>query len=583
MTERTQRRLAAIVLADVVGYSRLMGVDETGTLAALRAHRSELIDPLIAEHGGRIVKTMGDGLLLEFPSVVGAVKCALEIQHGMVERNTGIADIDALRFRIGVHLGDVIVEGDDIFGDGVNVASRIEALADPDGIAISDDAHRQVRDRLDVAWQDRGEHRVKNIARVISVWHWTSGEKQASAIATAASEPPAEPEEASIAVLPFNNMSGDQEQEYFVDGITEDIITELSKIPGLLVISRNSTFTYKGKATKAQDICRDLGVRYVMEGSVRKAGERVRITAQLIDGRSGGHLWAERYDRELADIFAVQDDVTEKIVRALEVNLVEGAQNRPARVETENPAAYDCVLRGREQYRLFSKDANLNARRLYEKAIELDPNYAAAHAGLAMTCLHDWFAGSSGTLDQAYKLTMKANALDPTLPLVYEALGNVYLFRNQYEEAVSAIGQWIEIEPGNADAYANLAGNLQFAGQSERVKPLIEKAMRLNPFYPFYYILYVGQADLAMGRYEEALESLQRSAAHNPEALPTHLYLAACYGHLDQDAPARKALAEVYRIYPDFSTAWVKTYFPYQRAADSDRLIDGLRKAGLSE
>jgi len=583
MADGTRRRLAAIVLVDVVGYSRLMGADETGTLATLRAHRSELIDSLIAGHGGRIVKTMGDGLLLEFPSVVDAVKCALEIQNGMVERNAGIADANALRFRIGVHVGDVIVEGDDIFGDGVNVAARIEALADADGIALSDDAYRQVRDRLDIAWQDGGEHEVKNIARPISVWRWSPAEKPTLTFAAPAGEPLAPPVGPSIAVLPFDNMSGDPEQEYFADGITEDIITQISKFPDLLVISRNSTFTYKGKAAKAQDVCRDLGVRYVMEGSVRKAGERVRITAQLIDGRSGGHLWAERYDRDLADIFAVQDDVTEKIVRALEVNLVEGAHDRSARVETDIPEAYDLVLRGREQFRLFTKDGNLKACQLYEKAIELDPNYAAAYAGLAGVRLHEWFQGSSDALDRAFELALRAKELDPSLPLVYEALGNVHLFKRQYDEAIAAMKRWVEVEPGNADAIANLAAVLNFSGEPEQVAPMIEKAIRLNPFYPFYYTLYIGQAYLVMQRYEEALEALKRSATRNPEAPTTHLYLAACYGLMGEDAPAREALAEVHRIQPEFSMASVQTMFTYKRASDLDRLIEGLRKAGLQE
>ncbi len=575
MSTGTQRRLAAIVLADVVGYSRLMGVDETGTLTALRGHRSELIDPLVAEHGGRIVKTMGDGLLLEFPSVVDATTCAIEIQTGMTERNAGIADNIALRFRIGVHLGDVIVEGDDIFGDGVNVAARIEALADPDGIAISDDAHRQVRDRLDVAWRDGGEHQVKNIARAVSIWRWASAKKQAA--------PNTAPDGPSIAVLPFDNMSGDPEQDYFADGITEDIITEISKNPGILVISRNSTFTYKGKAAKAQDVCRDLGVRYVMEGSVRKVGQRVRITAQLIDGTSGGHLWAERYDRDLADIFAVQDDVTEKIVRALEVNLVEGAGGSLPRVETDSPEAYDYVLRGREQFRIYSKDSNLNARRLYEKAIALDPNYAAAHAGLAETYLHDWIIGSTEALDQGYQSALRANELDSSLPIVYVALGNIYLFKKQHEEAIAAARQWLKIEPGNADAYANLAGALLFTSEPEQALPLIDIAMRLNPYYPFYYILYRGKAFLVMERYEEALEALKRSAAHNPESMPAQLYLAACLGLLGKAEAAQEALAEVYRIFPEFSMAWVHTFLPYKRAADLDRLVKGLRKAGLSD
>ncbi|MFT5182794.1 MAG: adenylate cyclase [Alphaproteobacteria bacterium] len=580
MTEDTQRRLSAIVFADVVSYSRLMSADETGTLAALLLLRSELLDPQIAEHGGRIVKTMGDGLLLEFPSVVDAVKCSVEIQRGMFERNSDIADIDALRLRVGVHLGDVIFEGDDIFGDGVNIAARIETLAEPDGIAISDDAHRQVRDRLDIAWRDGGEHQVKNITRPVSVWRWTPAENQPLPASPAPLTPPDGP---SIAVLPFDNMSGDQEQAYFADGITEDIITEISKIAGLMVISRNSTFTYKGKATKAQDVCRDLGVRYVLEGSVRKAGERVRITAQLIDGGTGGHVWAERYDRDLADIFAVQDDVTEKIVGALEVNLIDGANGRLARVETVIPEAYDCVLRGREQYRLFSKDGNLRARELYEKAIELDPHYAVAYAGLAGTCLHEWFQGTQDALDRAFELALKANTLDPSLPLVYEALGNIYIFRKQYDEALAAIKRWTEVEPGNADAYANLAAILHFSGEPEQVAALIEKAIRLNPFYPFYYILYIGQAYFMMQRYEDAIAALKRSAVRNPEALPTHLYLAACYGQMGKDALAHEAMSEVRRLLPDISKEWVKTIFTFKRAADLDLLLDGLHIAGLTE
>jgi adenylate cyclase len=382
----------------------------------------------------------------------------------------------------------------------------------------------------------------------------------------------------SIAVLPFDNMSGDPEQQYFADGITEDIITELSRIHGLMVISRNSTFTYKDKATKTQDVCRDLGVRYVLEGSVRKAAERVRITAQLIDGPSGGHLWAERYDRGLADIFAVQDDVTERIVRSLEVHLIEGETPGSSR-ETESPEAYDCVLRGREQYRRFSKDGNAAARQLYAQAIALDPGYAAAHAALAETYLHDWFMGSGAALDHAFALAQTAKDLDPALPLVYEALSSVHLFKRRHDDALAAARRWIEIEPGNAEAYANL----HFAGEPARVEGLIEKARRLNPFYPFYYTLYVGQACFAMERFADAAAIIRRSIAHNPEALPAHFYLAACYGQLGEGALAREALAEVRRISPDFSMASVRAIAAYRRPADLDRLIEGLRKAGLAE
>jgi adenylate cyclase len=443
--------------------------------------------------------------------------------------------------------------------------------------------YEEVRDRSSLAFVDLGLREVKNIDGPVRVWRWVSDQDVAVADPALAEKPLALPVKPSIAVLPFDNMSGDPEQGYFADGITEDIITEISKISELFVISRNSTFTYKGRAAKVQDVSRDLGVRYVLEGSVRKAGERVRVTAQLIDGHTGGHVWAERYDRGLADIFAVQDDVTAEIVRALEVRLVDAARARPARAETENPEAYDCVLRGREQYRLFSKDGNVAARQLYERAIELDPDYAAAYAGLAETCLHEWFSGSAVALDRAFEMAQRAKALDPSLPLVHEALSSICLFKRQHGEALAAARRWIEVEPGNAEAYANLAGILHFAGEPERVAGLIEKAKRLNPFYPFYYTLYVGQACFAMHRFEDAVAIITRSIAHNPESLPSHFYLAACYGQLGEDALARDALAEVRRISPTFSIAWLRTIAAYKRASDLDLLVDGVRKAGLTE
>ncbi len=579
MARGTQRRLAAIVAADVVGYSRLMGADETATMAALRSHRSELIDPLIAENGGRIVKTMGDGLLLEFPSIVDAVRCSMELQKGMVDRNATVADDAALRFRIGVHLGDIVVEDADIFGDGVNIAARIEAMAEPDGIAISDDAHRHVQRLLEIAWRHGGTHHPKNITRPISIWRWSPADATPGAVPAARMEALAPPIGPSIAVLPFDNMSGERDQEYFSDGITEDIITEISRLPGLLVISRNSTFTYKGKPVRPRDVCRELGVRYILEGSVRKAGDRVRITAQLIDGQSDAHLWAERYDRDLVDIFAVQDDVTARIVEALEVKLSD--QPSAARKETDNPEAYDCVLRGRERFRLYSRDSHIEARQLFERAIELDPSYAAAYAGLALTALHEWFGGSRKTLDQAYELALKAQSLEPSLPAVYEALGNVSLFRRKHEEAVAAARQWVRVEPGNADAYANLAGAKHFSGEHAEVIPLVEKAIRLNPFYPFYYVLYRGQALLAMERYEEAIEAIDRSVSRNPDALPPHLYRASCLAHLGREADARAALAEVRRMVPEISADWVKRFFAYKDTIDLERLVTGLRRAGL--
>jgi adenylate cyclase len=582
MSENTERRLVAIVSADVAGYSRLIGADEAGTLAAMRAHRAELIDALIARHGGRIVKTMGDGLLLEFPSVVNAVKCSIDMQKGMVTRNGTIAEDKRIGFRIGVHLGDIVVDGDDIHGDGVNVAARLQEASETGGLALSDIAHESLGSLVDADFEDGGQQQFKNIVRPIRTWRWMPDRPTATTAPGLSDEPPTEPDTPSIAVLPFDNISNDPEQEYFSDGITEDIITEISRIPDVMVISRNSTFTYKGKAAKAQDVCRDLGVRYVLEGSVRKAGDRVRITAQLIDGHSGGHLWAERYDRRLEDIFAVQDDVTEKIVRALEVKLVRRAATPERGGQTHNLEAYDCVLRGREQYRLFTRDSNAAARELYERARALDPDYAEPYAGLAETYVQDWFMGSEPTLDRAFDLAQQATARDPTLPLVQEALSTVHLFKKQHRRAIAAARRWIELEPGNADAYATLAGSMHFSGENQDVVALIEKAMRLNPFYPFFYPHYIGLANLMMRRFDAAAVAFKRAVVRNPEVLWPHVFLAASHGHLGEEIQARDQVAEVRRINPEFSLASLLNLLPYKNSADVDLLVDGLRKAGLS-
>jgi adenylate cyclase len=579
----TDRRLAAIVAADVVGYSRLMGVDETGTLLTLRNHRDELIDPLIADHRGRIVKVMGDGLLLEFKSIVDAVNCALEIQRGMIQRNQGKDQVGALRYRIGIHLGDVIVEEGDIFGDGVNVAARVEALADPDGIAVTEDAHRQIRDRIEVDWHEGGEHRVKNIVRPISVWRWVpEGARMQPRPATQA-EVLARAEGPSIAVVPFENRSQDPEQDYFSDGITDDIVTELSKLPGILVISRNSTIAYTSKALHSGDICRDLGVRYMLQGSVRKAGGRVRITAQLIDGRSDSHVWAERYDRELIDVFEVQDDVTTNIVEALEIQLIARSVETLGRDDVSNTEAYDSVLRGRQQFRLYTTNSHIEAAHHYERAIEIDPNYAAAYAGLAMTKLHEWFHGTLSALDEAYEIARTAQSLNPTLPAVYEALGNICNFRRDHEQAVSAARQLARIEPGNPDVYANLAAALHLSGENQAAIPIISKAIELNPTCPFYYFLYRGMALLLTRRYEEALVDIERSVSRNPDALPAHLYHASCLGHLSRHNAAGAALADVLRLNPKANAEFVRRHWTYKNAADADHLIDGLRIAGLAD
>lgn len=572
-----ERRLAAIFAADVVGYSRLIRADEEGTLIALKALLADIVEPQISAHQGRVVKLMGDGVLAEFASVVDAVSAALAIQDAVAAKNSGLPQAKHLQLRVGINLGDVVIDGDDIHGDGVNLAARLEGLAEPGGVCISDAVHEQVRDRTTFVFADGGLQDVKNIDRPVRVWAWpATGASGGIAVA-----PTAPPEKPSIAVLPFDNMSHDPEQDYFADGITEDIITEISRIAGLMVISRNSSFTYKGKAAKVQDVCRDLGVRYVLEGSVRKAGARVRITAQLIEGRSGGHLWAERYDRGLEDIFAVQDDVTEKIVGALKVKLVDSGAAEQERLGTDNPEAYDCVLRAREQYRRFSVEGNAAARALFERAIALDPDYATPYAGLAETYVQDWFRGAEPALDRAFELAEQAKARAPSLPLVQEALSTVHLFKRNHAEAIATAEQWIALEPNNADAHAALAAALMCSGQPERVFPLIDEAERLDPFFPSYFPLYRGQTCFLMARYEEAVPFIRRSIRLNPDLLPAHLFLAACYGHLGDDAQAEAALDDVHRLEPDFSVAWMKVFMPFKRRADLDRLVDGLHKAGL--
>ncbi len=573
------RRLTTILVADIVGFSRQMASDEEGVVTRLKALRTAVIDPRIAAGGGRLIKTMGDGFLIEFPSVVAAVRTAIAIQTEMGERGASEPEARRLRLRMGINVGDIVIDGDDILGDGVNIAARLEPMAPAGGICISRAVYEQVRGKVDVDLMPMGAKQLKNIPELVEVWHI----KVDDAAPAAAAPAPAMPEKPSVAVLPFDNMSADPEQDYFADGITEDIITELSRLPALLVIARNSTFTYKGKATKVQDVCRDLQVRYVLEGSVRKAGQRIRVTAQLIDGSSGGHVWAERYDRDLADIFAVQDDVTTQIVRALKVKLTDSKSAPTPRVEPENAEAYDCVLRAREQYRLYSTEGNAVARELCEKAIALAPNYAEAHAGLAETYVQDWFLGDPQALDRAFASAQTAERLDPSLPLVYEALSSVYLFRRQHDKALAAARRWLEVEPGDAEAYANLAGNLHFAGEPEPVAELIETATRLNPHYPFYYPLYAGQALFTMRRFQEAAGLIRRSIARNPHALPPHFYLAAAYGQLAEDGLARDALAEARKISPEFSLARARAVTPYRREEDLNLLLDGLRRAGLTD
>ena len=418
MSEGTQRRLAAIVAADVAGYSRLMGADEDGTLAVLKAHRRELVDPKVAEHRGRIVKTTGDGILLEFASVLDAVRCCVEVQQGMVKRNAREPEERQMLFRVGINLGDIIIDGDDIHGDGVNIAARLEAIAEPGGIAVSGNVHEQVQGKIDVQFADDGLHEVKNIAKPVQVWRWSAVGTPTSAVAETVSHDALPlPDKPSIAVLPFANMSGDGEQEYFADGITEDITTALSRVGWFFVIARNSSFTFKGRSVDVKQVARQLGVRYILEGSVRKAGTRLRVTAQLIDALSGNHIWADRFDGRMVDVFDFQDQVTESVVGAIEPKLRQSEIQRAIRKRSDNLDAYDIVLRGLHKNSIVSKEGNDEAQKLFDAALNIDPEYAIALACGAwcrsFSVLFNWTENEKVDSSEGLRMARQAIEADP--------------------------------------------------------------------------------------------------------------------------------------------------------------------------
>lgn len=587
MSDRTQRRLAAIVSADVVGYSRLMGSDESGTLERLRSHRSELIDPLIEHHGGRIVKTTGDGMLLEFPSIVAAVECTAAVQEGMAERNAGIGEDQALRFRVGVHLGDVIVEGDDIFGDGVNVAARLEALADPYGLALSDDAYRQVRDRLDLAWQDEGEHEVKNIARPVHVWRWSLQNTSAKdPVQPAHGETPPQ-ERPSIAVLPFENMSRDPEHEYFADGVAEDIITALSKLPRMRIIARNSTFVYKGRAHDLRQVAKELGVRFVLEGSVRSGGNRLRITAQLIDANDGSHLWAERFDRTIDDIFDIQDEITKEIVTALRVNLTEGDEAAILARGTSNIEAWQLCGRAYEIFERFSSVEYLEARSLAEKAVQLDPNYAYAWATLGLT---HWYEGRLGytpdakaNIARARECAERAMALDETVTPVIAL--NVHLagIENRQEEGLAIARRGVELYPSSANVRAFLGFALFRVGGYREGAEHLRAAISLNPFYPNWYRNSLVRNLMMLGELEEALSLAELSQRIETTNLTARLSIAYIYGKLGRAEDAKTAVKDVTQLAPNLRLEHVPGNLMINVEADAQHILDVLRDAGFPE
>jgi adenylate cyclase len=629
------RKLAAIMFTDIVGFSRQMGADEARTLRLLTVH-DQIVRQAVAEYSGHVIKTVGDAFLVDFPSVVNAVQCAQRIQDHFRAHNAEKEANEQIHIRIGIHSGDIVQRDGDVFGDGVNVASRLQALAEPGTICISHIVYQEVEKKLSLGTVvSLGRPKLKNIAQWQPVYallpekprgfrqYLRALRLQARRVGTAHRAvaaglllligggivallspfsiiriPQSEirnqealplPDKPSLVVLPFVNMSEDPKQEYFSDGLTEDLTSDLSQISSLFGISRNTAFTYKGKAVKLPEVSRELGVRYVLEGSVRKAGDQVRVTAQLIDATQDQHLWSERYDRPLTELFALQDEIRQKIMTALKVKLTPEEHERFRRAPTNNLEAYDFYLRGIEflsrAYFEVKKEANEQARQMYEKAIELDPRYAGAYAGLGLTYWLDWLfqwtPDRAQALERASELAQRAVALDDPLPLPHQVLSQVYVWKKQHDQAIVEAERVIALDPNEADGYWNLGGILVFAGRPEEGIKLTEQAMRLNPRYPVNYLQTLGFAYRVAGRYEEALVPLKKVLTLNPNFAPAHINLAACYVELGRLEEAQAEGAEVLRINPNFSLEVARQSWPYKDPAALEHFLASLRKAGL--
>jgi adenylate cyclase len=576
-----QRKLTALLSADAVGYSRLMTQDEAAALRTLNAHR-DVIGGLALQHGGRVVDAVGDNLLAEFPSVVDAVACAIRIQQDLEARNGDLPSAQQMPFRIGIHLGDVVVEGERIYGDGVNIAARLEALAEPGGICISGTVHEQVRHKLSQTYEDLGEQTLKNIADPVRVYRVRrkahEGTDDASTLTV-----PGFGGRPAIAVLPFDNLSRDPEQEYFADGIAEDLITRLSTVRPFPVIARNSSFVYKGKPVNVQQVSRELGVRYVVEGSVRKAGDRVRISAQLINATSGHHLWAERYDRELHDIFAVQDEIVETIIGSLELTLGRVERERAVRQPPQNLDAWECVQRGWWHVFHGTRDDLLNAQSLFRKAADLDPHFSWAFGSLAISHItllaYQWSESPAQSLADSLQAAERSVALGEDEPRAHLALGLVCLNSGRYERAVAALERAIALNPSSAASHWGLGNALSRLGRPDEAVALIEKAIRLSPHDPVMHeFLYgLGVAHFVAGRYEEAIVWAKKSLQERPDQPGAYRVLAASYGHLNCTEEARAALDTMRRLAPDFSLETLRLHVP---PIIVDRYVEGWRKAG---
>ncbi len=634
MSERdpsaVRRTLAAVLSADVQGDSRLMGDDEVATIRTLAAYR-ELMVRTIQRHTGRVVDSPGDNLLAEFLSGVDAVQCAVEIQMELALRNAEIPVERQLHYRMGIDVGDVVVEERHIDGDGVNIAARLASLAERGGICISGAVHAQIADKLNLTFTYHGEQRVKHIANPIQVYqvHWEAADRApltlASDLRPLEPSPPGPgsqiilglvilvilglgtfalkdwypllsspafwhpprlplPDKPSIAVLPFTNMSGDPEQEYFSDGITGDIIADLSKISGLFVIAHNSSLAYKGRAVDVEQVGHDLGVRYVLEGSVRWVSDRVRLNAQLLDTTTGGHVWTERYDGKTQDIFVLQDQITQQIVQALHITLTADEQARLVQKSTDNLQAYNFVLRGKSDLWRTTPESMVQARHLFQRAIALDAQYASAYAWLGWAdfigVVMQWEQDSQIPL-RAHTLGQRAVALDDSLPVAHRLLGYIYLFEKQYARAISALERAVALAPNDADSYAWFGNALTFAGRPQDALRLIRQAIRLNPRYPFLYLYFLGHTYRMLGQLEEAAAVLKRTLAHNPDFLPAYYNLLLASVELGRIDESRALATKILRLSPNFSVTTVNQVLPYKDPASLERVMAAFREAGL--
>jgi adenylate cyclase len=572
---------------------------------------------------------MGDGALMEFASVVDALVFSVEVQAIMRERNAGVSEDRRIVYRIGINIGDIIVEGEDIYGDGVNIAARLEALAVPGGICVARNVYDQVKDKLDLSFEDLGAREFKNIAEPVTVYRVDLDDKAVALVTPVVQAPVATvrarwpalaagfalsllvivglvwwqpwapdvepaalermafplPDRPSVAVLPFTNMSDDPGQDYFADGITEDLITDLSKISGLFVIARNSTFAYKGKQVKVQQVAEDMGVRYVLEGSVRRAGDQVRINAQLVDATTGGHLWAERYDGTLEDVFALQDEVSQKIVSALAVTLTPEEQQRLSQAAKANPEAYDLLLRGLERYRRFTRETNAEAREYFERAAAIHPDFARAHADIALTHAEDAFHGWTESRERSSQLALEmaqhALTLDDNSRVGHFALAFVYLNMKRYDDALAENRRVLNLDPNYAEGHAERGLILNFVGRPAEGLEAIRTAMRLDPRHPFFYVWILGQAHFLLRQTEEAIAQFEKSIESNPDFVVGHLMLASAYAHAGRIEDAQWEAEEAIVLLPDFTLTAEREKAAYKDPAHLEYYLEGLRKAGL--